>query len=160
MIPSALYSFLDRFFRHFEIKGSDGSLYLRRWALVRLGPVRLNLHHIVRSDEDRFLHDHPWDFTSLIIRGGYTEQTLEVVPDGTNEPKIMYRWFGVGRILRRKAEHAHRLELSPERCAWTLVLLGPRRRVWGFHATDGWVPWRKYLGLPDAEPYGVDGIIE
>src|SRR3990172_3519142 len=53
----------------------DGMLYLRRYKLSpRIGLARLVLHEIRMSDRDRFPHDHPQGFTSLILRGGYTEK--------------------------------------------------------------------------------------
>lgn len=32
------------------------------------------LHHIDRPDPGFDLHDHPWPFVSIILRGGYTEE--------------------------------------------------------------------------------------
>lgn len=31
------------------------------------------VHHILRSDRDRAMHDHPWENASLVLRGGYWE---------------------------------------------------------------------------------------
>ena len=94
------------------------------------------LHHILRSDEDRALHDHPFPFVSLILWSGYTEVTH------SGE-----RRYGVGSILRRHAEFSHRLVL--DRPAWTLVFRGARVRVWGFHTPAGWMPWNEYIASAD-----------
>lgn len=32
------------------------------------------LHHICTPDLDREMHNHPWSFTSIILRGGYVER--------------------------------------------------------------------------------------
>ena len=55
------------------IENEAGDPYLVRWSLDagRFGSVKL--HHILRSDDDRDLHDHPWSFVSVILRGGYWE---------------------------------------------------------------------------------------
>src|SRR4051812_6696721 len=37
---------------------------------------RVVLHHMYESDDDG-LHDHPWSWASLILSGGYYEQTPE-----------------------------------------------------------------------------------
>ena len=64
-------------FRYRDIEKKGMGLYLRRFYLTpRTRPswwpdswkwYRFFLHHIVRSDDDRDPHDHPWDFTSLIL---------------------------------------------------------------------------------------------
>jgi hypothetical protein len=55
--------------------------YLIRWAInTPFGGVKL--HHILRSDEDRDCHDHPWSFLSIVLRGGYWE----------HRPKIEQGW--------------------------------------------------------------------
>lgn len=48
--------------------------YMHRWIL-RTPWGTLRLHHILRSDDDRHLHDHPFDFTSFLLTGGYLEIT-------------------------------------------------------------------------------------
>lgn len=113
-----------------------GRLYMRRW---RIGPEAwpgLRLHHIVASDDDRALHDHPFTFLSLILRGGYWEW----LADGTRT------WHGPGSLLLRSADVLHRIELGGyvERPAWTIVLRGPYRRAWGFQRGGSWVHWREF----------------
>ncbi len=45
--------------------------YMERWILdTPWGTLRL--HHILRSDDDKACHDHPFAFSSLLT-GGYTE---------------------------------------------------------------------------------------
>lgn len=132
--------------------GSDTGPYLVRWSLTTpFGDIKL--HHILRSDEERDLHDHPWSFVSLILWGGYWEHTAEFV---FGDPRYDYRdsvsglpstrrtWHGPGSILRRPAPSPHRLELPRGRSAWTLVITGPRTREWGFRTICGWLPWNEY----------------
>jgi hypothetical protein len=105
--------------------------YMHRWILTMPWGT-LRLHKILRSDSDRHLHDHPWDFTSLILRGSYVELT----PTGTTT-------YSPGDINRKKAEDIHRLVLT-NGSVWTFVVSGPKRRSWGFHTEAGWVHWREY----------------
>lgn len=103
-----------------------GSVYLRRWLLTpSVRGWRLMLHKICRPDLDRVLHDHPWDFATLCLRGGY----IEVVhgPGGVAAEILI-----AGRARLRAAEHTHRIDRVLGGAAWTLVLHGPRRRRWGF----------------------------
>lgn len=131
--------------------------YMRRWIL-RTPCGTLRLHHILRSDDDHHLHDHPFDFTSLLLSGGYTEITpngqLGLPHSSTVLTKIWPRFS----IVRKQAEDAHRLIL--DRPVWTLVVSGPKRRSWGFHTEQGWVNHREYLHLyPEivAARVGPDG---
>lgn len=109
--------------------------YMKRWILsTPWGTLRL--HKIMRSDLDRDMHDHPWDFTSLILSGGYFDHT----PEGT---KAYVR----GMVNHKKAEDRHRLTLIKP--TWTFVVSGPMRRAWGFHTPTGWVYWKNYLNVND-----------
>lgn len=134
-----------------QVEGKD-ALYLRRFFIFRtkmFPNFRIFLHFINRSDDDRHLHDHPWDFTSLILSGGYNE----VLPPGD---EFMVR--KPGQILRNKAEHIHKVQLRDNKPAWTLVRARQARRIWGFHTESGWVDWRKYLGLDAHHPDSPEDI--
>jgi hypothetical protein len=141
---------------HRDIKVDD-VLYLRRFYLTpRSWRWRVFLHHIARPDPDRAVHDHPWPFRTLVLRGWYEE----LVP-GFKRVLVIHkvRWGG-----RRPATYQHRVwKVAPS--TWTLVLAGKARRVWGFwpgdgasgswvdaYAGDKFVPWRQYLGAAQDEP--------
>lgn len=60
--------------RVFWFERNDIRDYMRRWILHHpWGTIRL--HHILRSDDGRDLHCHPWDFVSFMLIGEYTEVT-------------------------------------------------------------------------------------
>lgn len=52
--------------------------YMGRW-LFETPWGSLRLHHILRSDKGRDMHDHPMDFTTFILWGSYIEVTP--IPD-------------------------------------------------------------------------------
>jgi hypothetical protein len=144
-----LHAVLSRLFEYRDItKVSDKKhLYLRRYFITKKKPgsdERIFVHFIARSDDDRDLHDHPWDFTSYILLGGYTEESFMFEP---GDPTIK-QYFGKFSKLVRKATWAHRLTLEPGVPTWTLVFRRGRKREWGFWQ-DGktWVPWNIYLGV-------------
>lgn len=110
--------------------------YMRRW-LIQLTRGALRLHNIVRSDADPDMHDHPFDFTSFLLTGGYTE---ELPGSAGTTSRVYHPRFS---IVRKRAEDLHRLDLT-DGPVWTIVLTGPRRRDWGFMTAAGWVPWREY----------------
>lgn len=132
--------------------GPDGStIYMRRW-FAWCPWFGIRVHHILRSDHDKALHDHPWDFTSILLTGGYSEvvpvgpstRPRPVSPDGKHMRIDWPRWS----IVRHKAEDFHRLVL--EKPVWTLVFTGPKRQSWSFLTPKGRIPWRQYLGLTEA----------
>lgn len=117
--------------------GSPSTPYMRRWWVIPRNPIfNVYLHQIVRSDDDRALHDHPWWNMSIILRGGYVEHT----------PKGQFQ-RNEGAVVFRGGKAAHRLEITGSP-AWTLFITGPRFREWGFHCPHGWVPWAKFVS-PD-----------
>jgi len=127
--------------------GSEGSVYMRRFIfLLPFGLGTIRLHNIMRSDDDRHLHDHPFDFVSFLLTGGYLE-TLPVYsddgrlldPQHTSTRKTWPRFS----IIRKRAEDLHALTL--ERPVWTLVFAGPKRRDWGFATERGWISNHRYL---------------
>jgi hypothetical protein len=56
--------------------GGKDDPYLLRWYLIpRNRFFNVYLHKIVRSDDDRALHDHPWWWLSVMLKGRYAEVT-------------------------------------------------------------------------------------
>lgn len=123
-------------FRRKVIGGASNPL-LVRYVVFRCAAFGIFVHHLMRSDHDRALHDHPWPFVSIVLRGGYCE-----LHDQTLDGSTFCLWHGPGSVLVRPAEWRHRFGLS--RPAWTLVIVGRRQRRWGFFAPGGWCWWRKY----------------
>lgn len=146
MLPTATIDDLRAFAAKIREREPDiiiGGDYMRRWYVVpRNEYSNVYLHEILRSDDDRALHDHPWDSTSIILEGGYIEHT----PDGVVERRA-------GDVIRRQAEDAHRLEVIPGLTAVTLFFTGPKSREWGFHCPNGWVPWEQFCA-PDSTLIG------
>lgn len=109
------------------------------------------IHHILRSDDDRHLHDHPWSSTSIVLIGGY----LEVMPtDPHQEPAADEKpggtvavWRSPGDVVHRDATSRHRLIIPANTTAWSLFLMGDYEQGWGFYTPNGKVPWREYLGM-------------
>jgi hypothetical protein len=112
----------------------------------------IRVHHILRSDEDRALHDHPWPFVTIILRGGYYEERplLARHPAWVDHEPTRTQRHGVGSILVRRARSRHRLHLVRNSTTWTLFFMGPRLQQWGFYTCKGKVHWSKYLPHEDA----------
>lgn len=126
----------------FEI-GAD-PVYLQRWWIVpRNEQQNVYLHRILRDDDDRALHDHPWANTSYLIAGRYRE----ITPEGAfiREP---------GSVIARQATDMHRLELIDSEPAVSLFFTGKKVREWGFDCPKGWVHWRDFTGGANGERVG------
>lgn len=121
-----------------------GDNYLRRWWVVPRNPFcSVYLHEILRSDDDRALHDHPWENTSIVLAGGYIEHTL----DGGFERRA-------GDVVNRSAETLHRLVVPDGGRAVTLFMTGPRVREWGFACPQGWRVWTDFVSARDSGRVG------
>lgn len=129
------------FMQRMVIPCQDGLVYLVRLRIVQTPQFAVYLHDINEPDGDRDPHDHPWTFWSFVLRGSYTE-TLHVMPhvllDATRE-NTWRRWS----LHRMGRETAHRITHAAPGLK-TLILTGPRKRNWGFHTEDGFVPWQDY----------------
>ncbi len=126
------------------IIGEKENPYLLRWWIVpRNEHQNVYLHWILRDDDDRALHDHPWANTSFLISGRYRE----ITPEGEfiREP---------GSLITRKATDFHRLELIDGEAAVSLFFTGPKEREWGFACPNGWVHWRDFTGGANGELVG------
>lgn len=113
----------------------DRLILLTPWGTLRL-------HRILRADDAReHLHDHPFDFTSCILLGGYRERC----EDGrvVEHP--------AGSIIRRKATDAHAI-VSVKPWTTTLVVSGPRIRSWGFQTPHGWIRHTDYAAYLREHP--------
>lgn len=126
---------LKKLYRHPMVipARNNGAPYLRRYKLLKLFGYGFYIHEILQSDDDDFLHDHPFDFTSVILSGHYYEYMPGQIK--LRQP---------GDVIRHKAVDAHRLVLNGG-TTWTLFIRGPKYREWGFYAADGWLPYYKYL---------------
>lgn len=116
----------------------DEEPYLERYYLFLKErdsfPFNIFLHRFLKSDPDD-LHDHPWEFRTIILKGGYWEYTK----DGKF-------WRGPFTYRYNPANAYHRVELDKDiPYCWTLFIPGKRVKDWGFKTEKGWVQHEKYL---------------
>lgn len=137
--------------------GGEEDPYLRRWWVIpRNCFFNIYLHHFMRSDDDRALHDHPWVNLSILLDGEY----IEHVPGG-------WALRSEGQMVLRLPSSAHRVELFRKRApwsggaagwepdtVWTLFITGPRVREWGFLCPKGWRHWKDFTAGKNGERVG------
>jgi len=121
--------------------------YLERYYLFLRDrerfPFNIFLHKFLKSDPDD-VHDHPWPYATVILKGGYWEWIphFDTVGRKTGEYQV---WRGPGHFRISKANSFHRIELDPDITAWTLFMPGPKQRDWGFLVQNTWIQWEQYL---------------
>lgn len=99
--------------------------YLERLRIIATPAFSIYLHRLGTPDSRPTLHDHPWSFLSIILRGGYRERRLN---KHTMTVEIKHRRFI--NIMRR--DDAHSIEKLDETPTWSLLFVGRRRRTWGY----------------------------
>ena len=121
--------------------------YLERYYLFlkerERFPFNVFLHKFLKSDPDD-VHDHPWPYATLILKGGYWEWIPIFDSVGRKTGEIQH-WRGPGHFRTCSATSYHRIELDPNITAWTLFMPGPKQREWGFLVKNNWVQWQEYL---------------
>lgn len=128
---------LDKLFKKREIRDCDGSIYMHRWFVFRGTRFAIYIHKFVRSDFERALHDHPWDFLVIPIWQGYIEHARKIDRLGYDVP-VARRVYPVIGSRFRIAEFKHRVELIEMKPAWSIFFRFRKRRLWGFHTERGW----------------------
>lgn len=134
-----------------EINGGERCpTYMYRWTMIDTRWGKVYLHKFVGDDWSYDLHDHPKRFISIGLYGSYLEET-PINPNfcGSLTTRRRYRapW-----IRSFPPEHKHRITTPFGHC-WTLVIVGPWERDWGFWHDGKFMRWDEYVS-------GKDGIAE
>ncbi len=125
----------------------DDQPYLERYYIFlkdrKLFPFNFFLHKFLKSDPDD-VHDHPWSYATLILKGGYYEWIPQFNAEGIKTCEIR-KWRGPGHFRICSPNSYHRIELKEGVTAWTLFMPGPQKREWGFLVNNKWIHNEQYL---------------
>jgi hypothetical protein len=137
-----------------ETIGQEECPMMLRWEFLRLGKkpwLKAMIHYFPPNVTDRDPHDHPRSFLTLILRGGYLntefvklDPPLDLAYGIRQNYMSEFEWMSAGMVRFRRAEHLHLTETG-DAGAWTLVVMGPEKRDWGFVAAGRWWAWRPYV---------------
>lgn len=121
----------------------DDEPYLERYYVFlkdrKCFPFNIFIHKFLKSDPDD-LHDHPWEFRTFILAGGYWEHT----DDGVF-------WRSPGTYRYAPARTYHRVELDKDiPYCWTLFIPSVARTDWGFRTKSGWLQNEAYFKMKRA----------
>jgi hypothetical protein len=117
-------------FKETVLRRSNTEPYLVRYSLITTKWFSLKLHNILSSD-DECLHDHPWAYMSILLKGRYIE-----------ESETGFKAYGRGAVLVRRAKWKHRLHIGKP--VWSLVITFRKTREWGFWTRKGFIHWKEY----------------
>lgn len=161
-----------------HITSADGQhVYMGRWWLFNAYPgaygdhpqprhipwlPSVRIHHICRADQDRDLHDHPWNARTIVLRGWYREErpfSALITPETEHISDQVVVAGDVRYVFERVPGYTgrllfgqyHRISEVSEGGVWTLFITGRKRGTWGFMVNGKKVPWRTYLGLDSQE---------
>lgn len=127
----------------------DNEPYLERYYIFlkdrKWFPFNMFVHKFLKSDPDE-VHDHPWPYCTIILRGGYWEWTPVLGPNGRVLGEVQ-QWKGAGQIRFGRSTDYHRIELEPGITPWTLFIPGPKLRDWGFLVKNKWIQHEQYFKL-------------
>lgn len=112
----------------------NGKPYLERYYIGVVCGRTIWLHHFLTSDGDRNVHDHPWSALSVILTGGYWEETPGT---GNGLPEVNYQDFRAPALNYIPGTKKHRI-VSVATHTWTMMIVSPKHgRGWFFYGPDG-----------------------
>lgn len=94
---------------------------LRRWKLSLGDWFSVRLHHWVTGDPPNYQHMHPWNFLTIVLRGGYDDIGEGRDDDFVCAPAIRYRSLTWRHSI---------INTKPN--TWTIVLTGRVLSKWRF----------------------------
>lgn len=126
----------------------DNELYMERYWLFNpypasggkrrynWFPLAIRIHKIVKPDNDRHMHDHPWNARTFILKGYYIEER--------NQGKFCRI---KGDTSRLNFGEYHKITEVSCGGVYTLFVTGKYRGTWGFLVNGLKVNYKKYLGI-------------
>jgi hypothetical protein len=169
-VALALVAWCDRNNRVYKITGglNGNEVYLVRYIVFKSKYCCLYIHRFMKSDADD-PHDHPWNFFTYVISGGYVEKFYDKEQSQLSTEKQNFSAFWTsqyvirnpGSLRYRKSTDIHQVIVDKTRtmdeladAPFTVCLMGPRKRNWGFWPLSflgaTFIDWRSYLNIsPD-----------
>lgn len=118
-----------------EIKSKKGVLHFRRWRIMETPWFGIYIHGIYKADKDLHLHDHPWNYMSVVLKGAYLEAS-KVDGEIRMARPVQWKWNNATRF--------HKIALLVTPSVYTLFITGKKYREWGYDVDGVWVDNQTY----------------
>ena len=119
-----------------EIKSKEGDVHFKRWQILKTPFGSIWLHAIHKADQDKHLHNHPWDFISVVLKGSYKEMTQQGIKFQTP-----------GKINVRDGSEYHKILEVESEVVYTLFFVSKPKRLWGYDVDNRFVDHEKYRDM-------------
>lgn len=135
--------------KRMRLRRADGRVYLDRWGFEWKPLGGIFVHRMHAPDPGKDVHDHPWTFVSVILKGGYIERFSSVREIDSSR----YRPRRPGSFKRVRLDEAHTITRLIGATSWSLVVHGPNVRKWGFYVSHPasnrwtWIESSRYKDL-------------
>lgn len=129
-------TYMRRWWLFNPYQNADGSYPKRNWFMRLLPSIRI--HEILLADDDKHLHDHPWDAQTIILQGGYVEQI------STEHAPGNFKSRQAGDTNAIRFGQYHRITFI-DGVAVTLFITFKYRGTWGFLVNGKKVPYQQYF---------------
>lgn len=88
-------------FKNFQIRwaeklGYEDNPYLIRWTFILFG-YSMRIHHWIKSDDNRYFHDHASDLLSIVLKGHYWN-VKPIEPDKNPDDMVKEPFFQIDDI--------------------------------------------------------------
>lgn len=121
-----------------EIKSKTGELHFRRWKILYTPWFKINLHGIYKEDEDKHLHNHPFDFFNIVLRGAYIEEL--------RYGKMNFRFPLDCKIVKGGVYHKIQ-HLINCKAVYTLNIMWNFKDTWGYDVNYSHIDHKTYREL-------------
>ena len=106
--------------------------YAYRTYLIFFG-YSIRIHFWLRSDDKRYMHNHPWWFITFVLKGYYIDMSLNGI-DMVDTFSFRYR----------KPNHTHYVQIPSGGCT-TILITGRNKNKWGFWINQRYLRVNRYF---------------
>jgi hypothetical protein len=129
-----------------EIVSKKGELHFQRWRIISCKWLAIYIHKIYKEDNDKHLHNHPWNYWNMILSGGYGEASMLY-------NQVVYHNMLPFSSSIRKHDRYHKIS-TIFKPTTTLFITSGRKYDWGYDVDGEFIDHDTYrknknLGLYD-----------
>jgi hypothetical protein len=91
--------------------------FLKRFTLLQVGSLHIRIHSILGNDVTNFMHNHPFNYISVVLSGAYEEHYID-----NNIIKIKHR--AAPAIIVASHSRFHRIHKVEGKCKTLFIAYG------------------------------------